>query len=44
MTTSTVVKVADLKMDIYQPDQSVDSETARLSSSSFIPATPCHRP
>jgi len=26
---STVVKVADLKMDIYQPDQSVDSETAR---------------
>ncbi|MFZ1618193.1 MAG: T9SS type A sorting domain-containing protein [Flavobacteriales bacterium] len=26
---STVVKVADLKMDIYQPDQGVDSETAR---------------
>ena len=26
---STVVKVAALKMDIYQPDQTVDSETAR---------------
>jgi hypothetical protein len=26
---STVVKVTDLKMDVYQPDQGVDSETAR---------------
>lgn len=26
---STVVKVTDLKMDVYQPDQAVDSETER---------------
>ena len=29
LDTSTAVKVADLKMDIYEPDQAVDTETAR---------------
>lgn len=29
LDASTVVKVTDLKMDIYEPDQGADSETAR---------------